>query len=80
VAATLSESLSRVVTSSRDGKIVNSMGDCMNMQVMRTTMEMLMLKVSSRSRRIVGMGTSITMRMMTTPTASMTSPCLANFA
>ncbi len=80
MAATLSERRIKVVTRSRDWKMVNSMGDSMNMHVMSTTRLIEMLRVSIRSSTSVGTGTSIIIRMMTTPMASTTSPCLANLA
>ena len=76
VEATLSESRSKVVTSSREGKMVNSSGEVMNMVVMRMSREMEMLTQSMISRKNVGRGTSMTKRMMTTPAARATSPCL----
>ena len=80
MAATLSDRRIKVVTSKSDGKMVNSMGDSMNMQVMSTTMLMDMLRVSMRSSMMVGTGTSIIINTTTTPMASMMSPCLANLA
>ena len=57
--------------------MVNSSGEVMNMVVMSTSREMEMLTQSMMSRKKVGSGTSMTKRMTTTPTPSMTSPCLA---
>ena len=57
--------------------MVNSSGEVMNMVVMRMSNETEMLTQSMMSRRNVGRGTSMTKRMTTTPTPSMTSPCLA---
>ncbi len=76
VEATLSESRSRVGTSNREGKMVNSSGEVMNMVVISTSSEMEMLTQSMMSRKNVGSGTSMTKRMMTTPAARATSPCL----
>ena len=57
--------------------MVNSSGEVMNMVVMRMSSETEMLTQSMMSRKNVGRGTSMTKRMTTTPTPSMTSPCLA---
>ena len=56
----------------------NSSGEPMNMLVTRTTRLIEMEKVSMRSIKAGGMGTSMTNRMTTTPAASMMSPCLVN--
>ena len=58
----------------------NSMGLVMNMVVTSTTMASEMEMVSMTSMTMVGMGMSITKRMVTTPLASSRSPCLANFS
>ena len=76
--ATFSARRSNVVTSSNDGKIVNSSGEFMNIVVMSTSSEMEMLTHSMMSRRNVGRGTNITNKITTTPAASMTSPCREN--
>jgi superfamily I DNA and RNA helicase len=70
----------RVVTSSREGKMENSMGDSRNMLVTRMTRLMAMLKVSMKSMMMVGTGTSMISSTVTTPAASRMSPCLANCA
>ena len=70
----MSASRSRVVTSSSEGKMVNSSGVVMNMVVMSTSSEMEMLTQSMISRKNVGSGTSMTNRMMTTPPARNNSP------
>ena len=62
----------------KDGKIVNSSGEFMNIVVMSTSSEMEMLTHSMMSRRNVGRGTNITNKITTTPAASMTSPCREN--
>gem|GEM_PF-5334361 len=66
-----------MVTRSRDGKIENSRGEVMNMEVTRMIRLMEMLTLSMKSRNGVGRGMSMTNRMTITPTASMISPCLA---
>ena len=74
--ATLRARRSKVVTSSREGKMVNSRGEVMNMVVTSTSSEMEMLTQSMMSRKKVGSGTSMTNRIITTPAASISSPCL----
>ena len=74
VEATFRARRSRVVTSSREGKMVNSRGEVMNMVVTSTNSEMEMLTQSMISRKNGGMGMSIMNRISTTPPASMKSP------
>ena len=76
VDATFRARRNRVVTSSREGKMVNSRGEVMNMVVTSTSSEMEMLTQSMISRKKVGSGTSMTNRITTTPAASMISPFL----
>ena len=56
--------------------MVNSRGEVMNMVVTSTSSEMEMLTQSMMSRKKVGSGTSMTNRIITTPAASISSPCL----
>ena len=58
----------------------NSSGEVMNMEVSRMSSPREMLKQSMISRKKVGIGISMTIRMTTTPTANMMSPCLAKRA
>jgi hypothetical protein len=78
VVATFRARRSRVVTSRSDGKMENSRGEVMNMDVTRMTSPSEMETESMKSMNGVGRGMSITKRMTTTPPASRTSPCLAN--
>ena len=48
----------------------------MNMVVTSTSRDMEMLTQSMMSRKKVGSGTSMTNRIITTPAASISSPCL----
>ena len=80
VDATLSASRRRVVTSSNEGKMVNSSGEVMNMVVTSTSSEMEILTQSMKSRKNVGRGTNMTNRMMTTPAARNISPFFENRA
>ncbi len=65
----------RVVISKRDGKIVNSSGELMNIVITSTSREMDMLTQSMISMKNVGSGTSMTKRITTTPAARPSSPC-----
>ena len=58
----------------------NSSGEVMNMLVSRMSSAREMLKQSMISRKNVGMGMSMTIKMMMTPAPSITSPWRANLA
>jgi len=65
--ATLSESLNRVTVSRTEGNTEKSSGFRTNMDMSRMTMETVMLSDSSKSMIRAGRGTTMTMRIPTTP-------------
>lgn len=66
----MSDNRKSVMISNSDGKTENSNGASMKMETRRMTNEKVMLKERRISSKKGGMGTIITARMTTTPTAT----------
>ena len=75
VEATLSDSRNRVVASSSDGKMENSIARWVYRLMMRMRMAMVMLAARQRSSRIGGRGMIISMRMEISPSEATMSLC-----
>ncbi len=73
VDATFSDKRSRVTINKREGNTENSRGAIMNTATSRMTMEKVRLKDRRISRRNVGMGITMTTRMVITPAATTNS-------
>ena len=73
VEAIFKESLNSVIISKREGNTENSNGESINTATMSTIKAKVMLKESRRSRNTVGIGITMTPRIVTIPAATINS-------